>query len=85
MANQDIKVRCYNFSLKILKFISSNEVERKCNPIIDQLLRSSTSIGAILSRPKAPVLKESLLSFQLRISPGFFLSNLLQQILQGSY
>ena len=46
MSNQDIKERRYSFSLRVWKFISSNEVDRKFNPIIDQLLRSSTSIGA---------------------------------------
>ena len=53
MSNQDIKVRCYNFSLKVLKFISSNEAERKYNPIIDQLLRSSTSVGANIIEAKS--------------------------------
>ena len=53
MNNQDIKVRCYSFSLRVLKFISANEVERKFNPIIDQLIRSSTSIGANIIEAKS--------------------------------
>ena len=53
MSNQDIKVRCYSFSLRVLKFISANDVERKFNPIIDQFIRSSTSIGANIIEAKS--------------------------------
>jgi four helix bundle protein len=63
MSNQDIKVRCYNFSLKTLKFISSNEVERKYNPIIDQLLRSSTSIGANIIEAKSSSSKREFIKY----------------------
>jgi four helix bundle protein len=63
MSNQDIKVRCYNFSLKVLKFISSNEIERKYNPIIDQLLRSSTSIGANIIEAKSSSSKREFIKF----------------------
>ena len=63
MSNQDIKLRCYNFSLKILKFISSNEVERKYNPIIDQLLRSSTSIGANIIEAKSSSSKREFIKY----------------------
>lgn len=63
MSNQDIKVRCYNFSLKILKFISSNEVDRIFNPIIDQLLRSSTSIGANIIEGKSASSKKEFIRY----------------------
>ena len=63
MSNQDIKVRCYNFSLRVLKFISSNEIERKYNPIIDQLLRSSTSIGANIIEAKSSSSKREFIKY----------------------
>jgi four helix bundle protein len=63
MSNQDIKIRCYNFSLKVLKFISSNEVERKYNPIIGQLLRSSTSIGANIIEAKSSSSKREFIKY----------------------
>ena len=63
MSNQDIKLRCYNFSLKVLKFISSNEVDRKFNPIIGQLLRSSTSIGANIIEGKSSSSKREFIRY----------------------
>jgi four helix bundle protein len=63
LSNQDIKVRCYSFSLQIIKFISSNEVDRKFKPIIDQLLRSSTSIGANSIEAKSSSSKRKFIKF----------------------
>ena len=63
MANQDIKVRCYAFSLQVLKFLSSNEVDTKFRSIIDQLLRSSTSIGANIIEAKSPSSKKEFIRY----------------------
>ncbi len=42
----DINERCYEFSKLIVLFINKNEFKRIHYSLIDQLLRSSTSIGA---------------------------------------
>jgi len=63
MSNQDIKVRCYSFSLRVLKFISANEVDRKFKPMIDQLLRSSTSIGANVIEAKSSSSKREFIRY----------------------
>lgn len=63
MGNLDIKVRCYSFSLRVLKFISVNEVDRKFKPIIDQLLRSSTSIGANIIEAKSSSSKREFIKY----------------------
>ena len=42
----DINERCYEFSKLIVLFINRNEFKRIHYSLIDQLLRSSTSIGA---------------------------------------
>ena len=41
-----IKIRCYKFSVNVLRFIRTLEKNRILYPIIDQVLRSSTSIAA---------------------------------------
>jgi four helix bundle protein len=46
-----------------LKFISSNEADRKFNPIIDQLLRSSTSIGANIIEGKSSSSKKEFIRY----------------------
>lgn len=46
MKPYDINERCYEFSKLIVLFINRNEFKRIHYSLIDQLLRSSTSIGA---------------------------------------
>ena len=46
MKPYDINERCYEFSKLVVLFINRNEFKRIHYSLIDQLLRSSTSIGA---------------------------------------
>jgi four helix bundle protein len=43
---KEIKERCFEFSLSIIKYIQGIEVKKLYYSVFDQLLRSSTSIGA---------------------------------------
>lgn len=59
----DIKHRCYNFSKEIVFFISSAKYERVYFSVIDQLLRSATSIGANIVEAKAGSSKKDFKKF----------------------
>ena len=61
--NLDIKHRCYSFSKNIVLFINNNEFKRINYSIVDQLLRSSTSIGANVIEGKSGSSKKNLLYF----------------------
>ena len=49
----DLKFRCYNFSLKIIALADTLPNKRSAWIIIDQLIRSATSIGANLIEARA--------------------------------
>ena len=49
----DIRERCYKFSLEIIKLIEKLPNKRSYKVIADQLIRSATSIGANLFEAKA--------------------------------
>jgi four helix bundle protein len=49
----DVKIRCYQFSLKLIDFIESLPNQKTCWIIANQLLRAGTSIGANLVEAKA--------------------------------
>lgn len=51
--SKDLKVRIYDFSLSIIKFVNNLPNKRAFWSIGDQLLRSSTSIGANIIEAKA--------------------------------
>ena len=59
----DIKIRCYEFSKSVVLFIDRYEFKRIHYPIIDQLLRSATSIGANVIEGKSGNSKKNLISF----------------------
>jgi len=59
----EIKIRCYKYSVTIIKFISDINVERKFQPIIDQLLRSATSIGANIVEGKSAHSKKDFIKY----------------------
>jgi len=44
----DLKARCYQFSLRLIEFIGFLPNKRSCWAIGDQLIRSGTSVGANL-------------------------------------
>jgi four helix bundle protein len=43
---EKVKIRCYKFSVTVMRFICTLERKRILFPIVDQLLRSSTSVAA---------------------------------------
>jgi len=49
----DLKVRCYKFSLQIIRLTDTLPNKRSVWIIIDQLIRSATSIGANLIEARA--------------------------------
>jgi four helix bundle protein len=49
----NIKRRCYQFSKKIVQFVSNTKFERIHFSIFDQLIRSGTSIGANIIEAKS--------------------------------
>lgn len=59
----DIKYRCYKFSLEIIKFIGSLDIKKIYNSVLDQLLRSATSIGANVIEGKSGSSKKDLIKF----------------------
>ena len=59
----DIKIRCYEFSKTVVLFINKYEFKRIHYPIIDQLLRSATSIGANVIEAKSGNSRKNLISF----------------------
>lgn len=59
----DIKIRCYEFSKAVVLFINKYEFKRIHYPIIDQLLRSATSIGANVIEAKSGNSRKNLISF----------------------
>jgi four helix bundle protein len=59
----DIKIRCYEFSKAIVLFINKFDFKRIHYPLIDQLLRSATSIGANVIEGKSGNSRKNLISY----------------------
>lgn len=59
----DIKKRCYFFSIALIDFIRNCQYERVFFPMIDQLLRCGTSIGANLVEGSAGSSKKDIINF----------------------
>lgn len=59
----NLRYRAYKFSLTIIKFVSSLRNDRVLNVIKDQLLRSTTSIGANLVEAKSVSSKKDFIRF----------------------
>ena len=59
----DTKIQCYEFSKTIVLFINRYEFKRIHYPVIDQLLRSATSIGANIIEAKSGNSRKNLISF----------------------
>jgi four helix bundle protein len=59
----DIKIRCYDFSKSVILFLNRYNFKRLNYPIIDQLLRSSTSIGANVIEGRSGNSRKNLLNF----------------------
>jgi len=59
----DINIRCYEFSKCIVLFINKYDFRRIHYPILDQLLRSATSIGANVIEARSGNSRKNLISF----------------------
>jgi four helix bundle protein len=59
----DLKIRCYRFSISIIKYIDTLEMKRTFNSLLDQLFRSSTSIGANIIEAKSASSKRDFIKF----------------------
>ncbi len=59
----DVRVRCYYFSTKVIKFLESLPEKRIYWIIADQLLRSSTSIGANIVEAKSSSSRRDFIKF----------------------
>lgn len=59
----EIKKRCYQFSLEVIKFIRAVKYERIYFSIFKQLLRSGTSIGANIVEAAAGSSKKDVVNF----------------------
>ncbi|HEX7356533.1 MAG TPA: four helix bundle protein, partial [Ignavibacteriaceae bacterium] len=60
---KEIKVRCYKFSVEVIKFISAIDVGRKFQSIVDQFLRSATSVGANVLEGKSAHSKKDFIKY----------------------
>lgn len=59
----DVKIRCYYFSIRIIKFLEKLPEKRVYWVIADQLLRSATSIGANIIEAKSSSSKRDFIKF----------------------
>lgn len=59
----DIKIRCYEFSKAIVLFINRYDFKRIYYPLVDQLLRSATSIGANVIEGKSGNSRRNLINY----------------------
>jgi four helix bundle protein len=59
----DLRNRCYNYSVRIIRFIASFPEKRLYWVISDQLLRSATSIGANVIEAKSASSKRDFIKF----------------------
>ena len=58
----DLKLRCYLFSKNVVLFINKNDFNRVYHSVIDQLLRSATSVGANVIEGKSGNSKKNLIN-----------------------
>ncbi|OGH11299.1 MAG: hypothetical protein A3B38_00540 [Candidatus Levybacteria bacterium RIFCSPLOWO2_01_FULL_36_13] len=65
---QEFKLRCFNFSISVLKISEKLRKERINWPLIDQLVRSTTSIGAnVVEGGNSSSKKEFINYFQIAL------------------
>ncbi|HYG39847.1 MAG TPA: four helix bundle protein [Cytophagales bacterium] len=62
---KDLKERTYDYSVKVIKFIETIEVKEAYKTLIDEVVKSSTSIGAnLLEGTSGKSRKEHLPNYQ---------------------
>ncbi len=59
----DLRVRCYCFSIQVIKFLEILPEKRVYKIIINQLLRSATSIGANIIEAKSSSSRRDFIKF----------------------
>ena len=59
----DLKVRCYYFSIDVIKFLETLPEKKVYWAIADQLLRSATSIGANIVEAKSSSSRKDFIKF----------------------
>ena len=59
----DLRERCYYLSLEVIKLIETIDTRRVYLSILDQLLRSATSIGANIIEAKSASSKRDFINF----------------------
>lgn len=60
---QDIKIRSYHFAIQIIRYLDSVNIKRIFFSFVEQLLRSSTSIGANLIEGKSAHSKKDFIKY----------------------
>jgi four helix bundle protein len=63
MDAKELKDRVYKFSVSIVKFVNTVEIKRVNISLIDQLIRSATSIGANMVEARAAHSKKDFIKF----------------------
>jgi four helix bundle protein len=63
MNAKELKNRVYKFSISIVKFVNEIEIKRINNSLIDQLVRSATSVGANLIEARSAHSKKDFIKF----------------------
>ncbi|NCQ17848.1 MAG: four helix bundle protein [Ignavibacteria bacterium CG22_combo_CG10-13_8_21_14_all_37_15] len=58
-----LKIRCYKFSVQIVKFIGALKISNTYSPLINQLLRSATSVGANVVEAKSASSKRDFIKY----------------------
>ncbi len=59
----DLKIRCYYFSIKVIKFLETLPEKKIYWVIVDQLLRAVTSIGANMIEAQAASSRRDFIKF----------------------
>lgn len=59
----DLKIRCYKYSVQIIKFIGELKISHTYSPLINQLLRSATSVGANVVEAKSASSKRDFIKY----------------------
>jgi len=59
----ELRERCYNYSIKTIKFVESLPEKRNSWVLVNQLLRSATSIGANVVEAKSASSKKDFIKF----------------------
>ena len=63
MDSKELKNRVYKFSVSIIKFVNELEVKKINISLIDQLVRSATSIGANMIEARSAHSRKDFIKF----------------------